>query len=320
MELTKSLFEKSIKENDLKSIYIIYGEEKYEVERAVDKIKKKFGDLEKGVNYLTFDKENIEELEDFLTTVSFFGDRKLAIIKDMNFKFNSELIMEYADQSMVVIIQEEKIDKRLSEYKKLKKVAYELNFEKMKPEETITYIISTLKLYGINVTRDVAEYLDHKCSNDKNTLINEFKKITSFFEKGKTLTKDDIDLVCAKTMQDKIFELTDYVVKENKPKCLETLEEMYSFKESPIKISIMLYKQFRELYLIKNIMLKDKNADITKYIKIHPYRAKILCKSVQNFSINKLEKILSEFANYDEKTKKGELDFEVGLKQLICNI
>ncbi len=320
MDLTKVEFEKEIKENNLKSIYVIYGEEKYEVERAISKIEKCFGNLEKGVNYLTFDKENIDELEDFITTVSFFGDKKLAIIKNMNFKFNADLIIENADPSMVVVIQEEKIDKRLSEYKKIKKVAYELSFEKMKPEETISYIISTLRMYQINVSKEVAEYLDHRCSNDKNTLINEFKKITSYFEKGKVLTKEDVDLVCAKTMQDKIFELTDYVIKENKPKCLETLEEMYSFKESPIKISIMLYKQFRELYLIKNILLKDKTADVAKEIGMHPYRAKILVKSVQNFSLNKLEHILLEFANYDEKTKKGELDFEIGLKQLICKI
>ena len=221
---------------------------------------------------------------------------------------------------MVVCIVEDKVDKRSKEYKKLKKVCNELVFDKMTPEETVRYIVSILRKYEIIISKENAEYLDHKCSNDKNNLINEFKKLTSYFQKGKTLTKEDIDLVCAKTMQDEIFTLVDYVLKEDKIKCLATLEEMFSFKEPAQKIAVMLYRRFRELYVIKNMLLKDKNANIAGELGMHPYRAKLLAQTAQKFSINKLEKVLSLFSEYDYKTKIGDMDFEIGLKQLVCNI
>ena len=302
------------------NIYLIYGEEKYEVERAVEKIKKNFDNLQNGVNFSIFDNSNIESLEEFLTTVSFFGDKKLAIIKNTNLKFDADLILEYADENMVCCIVEEKVDKRSKEYKKLKNKINELVFDKMNPEETARYIINILRKYNIIISKENAEYLDHRCSNDKNTLINEFKKITSYFPKGKTLTKEDIDLVCAKTMQDEIFELVDYVLKNDKRKCIETLEEMFTFKETTQKISIMLYKNFRDLYLIKTLLVKDSRANVAKELGIHPYRAKLLAKNAQKFSLNKLEKILSLFAEYDYKTKTGDMNFEVGLKHLICKI
>ncbi|MEG0221727.1 MAG: hypothetical protein RR702_04955, partial [Clostridia bacterium] len=83
MELTKGSFEKEVKDGKLRPLYLFYGEEKYEMQRALETIKKQFGTLDKGVNFLTFDKNNIDELPAFITTVSFFGGKKLAIIKEM---------------------------------------------------------------------------------------------------------------------------------------------------------------------------------------------------------------------------------------------
>lgn len=320
MELSKANFEKELKQGIIRPLYLMYGEEKYEVQRSLEMIKKKFGTLDKGVNFLTFDKNNIDELPAFLTTVSFFGDKKLAIVKDMEFNFDVDSIIENVDDDTVVCIVEDKIDKRLVAYKKLNKVANEINFEMMKPEEVKHYIIKTLGLYGIKVDIDTAVYLETVCSNDKNTLINEFRKITSFLNTGDSLTKEIIDSICCKTLQGQVFDLIDTIVARKRKKSLEMLDEMLMQNEAVQKIAILLYNQIKNIYLIKSILEQNRNIDVASTLGLKPFIARKLIATSNNFETKELEKILYQFADYDEKTKIGKMDAKLGLKQILCKI
>ena len=320
MELSKKVFESEIKDGNIRPLYLMYGEEKYELYHAIDLIKKKFGTLDKGVNFLTFDKNNIDELEEFLTTVSFFGGKKLAIVKGMNFKFDPDTIIENADENTIVCIIEDGIDKRLTAYKKISKAGCEINFEMMKPSEVKEYIIKTLKMYNINVDIQTAEYLEQVCSNDKSTLINEFRKITSFLSPGDTLTVEVIDFICCKTLQGQVFDLIDTIVARKRKKSLEMLEEIILQNEAVQKISILLYKQIKNIYLIKSILEQNAKVNIAATLALPPFLVNKLMKVANGFEIGELEKILYSFADYDEKVKIGKMDSKLGLKQILCKI
>ena len=47
--------ERDLAKDELKSIYVLYGEEKFLLESIVKKIKKKFGECINGINYITED-------------------------------------------------------------------------------------------------------------------------------------------------------------------------------------------------------------------------------------------------------------------------
>ena len=48
------------------NIYLLYGEEKYDLEKKLSSIKKQFDKLENGVNLFYITKDNIDELENIL--------------------------------------------------------------------------------------------------------------------------------------------------------------------------------------------------------------------------------------------------------------
>ena len=79
----------------------------------------------------------------------------------------------------------------------------------------------------------------------------------------------------------------------------------------------MIYKQIKQMYMIKLLQNKGEK-DIISLLKIHPFVFKKLSMSCKNYSLDELKRILKMFNEYDEKTKIGELDFEVGLKKMIC--
>ena len=301
-----------------KNIYLLYGEEKFDLERKKSSIKKGFEKLENGVNLFYITKDNIDELKNILSEVTFFGSDKLVIIKDTSLKFNIDLLDEI-DEDTVVVIVEESIDKRLTTYKKLSKIAEIFEYKPLDRKSMTTYVYDLLKRYNLNPTFDVADYFVEVCGLDKNNNINEIKKLVIYMEGKGTVTKDIIDKICSKTLNAKIFDVLNQIVNKDKKEGIKSLDNLLAQKESIVKIYIMLYKQIKQMYMIK--YLKEKGeVDIASKLGIHPYTFKLLNTTCNKYTLEELKNIMYMFDEYDEKTKNGEMDFEIGLKKIICSM
>ncbi len=301
-------------------IYLFYGEEKYDLEQRVEKIKKEFNNLEIGINLFYITDDNLQELDKVSQGVSFFGDEKLIIIKNTKLKFDVDNISNYSLNGNTYIIIEDTIDKRLSSYKNLLKKAEVVEFKNMDQSQMTSYIIQILKKYNIKISQDTASYMTEVCLLDKTNIINELKKIVSYLDgTSDVVTQEIVDKVCAKTLNAKIFDMLDKVMQKKKVEGIELLDELLLQKEAIVKIYIMVYKQIKQIYMIK-ILKQKKVQNIAQELSIHPYVFQKLSKVSDMYSIAELENVIREFDNYDEKTKLGEMDFEVGLKKIICMI
>ena len=303
----------------MSKIYLLYGEEKYDLNRKIESIKKEFNGLEIGLNLFYINKDNIDELENISQGVTFFGTKKLVIIKDMNLKINLETLQN-ADDDITFIIIENNIDKRLSEYKRLSKVAEISEFKHLDSKQMTDYIYNTIKKYSLNISYDNASYIQNVCGEDKTNIINELKKIVVYLEgNDRNVTREIIDRVCARTLNAKIFDVLNLIVNKKREEAIKNLNDLLEQKEPIIKIYIMLYKQIYQMYIIKYAKLNNI-PDISKLFNIHPYTYKNLLASSDKYSLSQLKQILTYFDEYDEKTKNGEMDFEIGLKKIICSM
>ena len=60
--ITVENLEKELKSANLKSLYLLYGEELFLLETSLKKIKGLFGETIKGINFITIDETNANEL------------------------------------------------------------------------------------------------------------------------------------------------------------------------------------------------------------------------------------------------------------------
>ena len=239
----------------MSNIYLLYGEEKYELNQKVEKIKKEFSNLQVGVNLFYINNDNIDELTSVTQGVTFFGSEKLIIIKNTNLKFDTNIIKDI-DEDIKVIIIEESVDKRLSEYKALSKFAECIEFKHLDAVQMTDFIINTLKKYNVKISYEDAQYMQNVCGEDKSNNINEMQKLVIYVGNGGTVTKDIIDNICSKTLNAKIFDVLENIINKKKKIAIEQLNTLLQQKEPIVKIYIMLYKQYKQLYMIK--LLKDK--------------------------------------------------------------
>ena len=80
--MTIEELEKNLRTGNLDSIYLLYGEEQYLLEQSVKKIKKNFGELVNGINYIQMDEKNVETLISDIETPAFGYPKKLIILKN----------------------------------------------------------------------------------------------------------------------------------------------------------------------------------------------------------------------------------------------
>ena len=145
--------ERQLNSGKLSSIYLLYGEEKYLIENDIKKIKKIFGDLIKGINYILLDENNIDEIISDIETPAFGYSKKLIIVKDTglfkkdgkkkNVKAVSirEKLNEYIKNNIdiinemaVVIFTEDDVDKN-ELFKTIDKIGCTCKFDYQKPIE-----------------------------------------------------------------------------------------------------------------------------------------------------------------------------------------
>ena len=93
------------------SIYLLYGTERYMLENAVKKIRKNFGELVQGINYVILDDNGIDEIIPNIETPAFGFDKKLIIIKNsMLFKKDGRKKAPTPVQERILNYIKEKID------------------------------------------------------------------------------------------------------------------------------------------------------------------------------------------------------------------
>jgi len=319
--MSLKILDEDIKNKKPHGVYLLYGTEQYDVENYVEKIKKCFSNLEAGVNFFVLDKTNVDKLEDYCESVSFFGLEKLIVIKNTGLKFNKEILENITNPELVIVITEESVDKRTSEYKFLTKNATCVEFTKLNEKDAVFFVKRMLNAYKVTVSDEVAKYLVSVCTEDKQILINEFRKIVAYLDQGESLTKGVIDKICSKTIDEKIFDLMDAIMGKNKKEAIALLEDMLAQGTYIGIISSMMFKQIKQIYEIKLMEQRIRetgiSVDIAKELGIHPFAYSKLKAASSNYSLEHLENLMLDFNSYDENSKTGKVDIILGLKQII---
>ncbi len=337
--MTVENLEKELKQEKLHSIYLFYGEETYLLENAVKKIKKIFGDLILGINYIQINETNVNGLISDIETPAFGYDKKLIIVKNSNIlkkekksntKSNTDLqkkISEYIkeniktiDQTTVLIfIEEELIKCELTNT--IQELGEVCNFEKLKPLELKKRLKSICNMYQVNIDENTLQFFIETCGTNMQVLINEIRKLIEYAGKNGTIKKEDINKLSIKELESRIFDLTDNLGKRDITKALEMLNELLYNKEPIQKILITLYNHLKKIYI--TILAMENNEDIAENLKLKTNQTFLITKYKKQatyFRRDELKNVLQKLIELDYKSKQGQIDINIGLESILCMI
>lgn len=323
--------ENDLKNQNLHGIYVFYGEEKYLQQEYLRKIKKIFGELSLGINYILLDANNIDTLISDIETPAFGYEKKLIIIRDSNlFKKDckspmKEKFKKYVSENMdiineaVVIVFIEEIVHKMDLYKTVEKNAVIIETKELKPIEIKNRLKRICAMYKVQISDQNLNYLIETAGTNMQDLINEIRKLIEYAGENGEIKKEDIDKLTIKEIQAIIFDLTDYLGTKNTEKALEVLNNLIYNKEPLQKIIITLYNHFRKIYLTK-LALKERR-DLVEVLSLKPNQVFLTTKyrkQAEYFKEKEILQILKELIDLDYKSKSGQIDLDIGLKTVLC--
>ena len=255
--------EKDLKNGNLKSLYLLYGEEKFLLENSFKKIKSLFGEILKGINYVAIDDTNLAEIISDIETPSFGFEKKLIVAKNTGlFKKEGKKKVKKEDQSIktklldylnenfdlikdtvILVFIENEADKcELMQF--IEKNGVVCNFEYQKASQIQTRLKAIANAYHVNIDVPTLHYFIECCGTDMQDLINEIRKLIEYAGENGTITKEDIDKLSIKKIESVIFDLTDSLGKKNTKMAIEVLRNLILAKEPVQKILVTLYNHF----------------------------------------------------------------------------
>lgn len=323
--------ENDLKNQNLHGIYVFYGEEKYLQQEYLRKIKKIFGELSLGINYILLDENNIDTLISDIETPAFGYEKKLIIIRDSNLfkkdckspmkekfkKYVSEN-MDIINEAVVIVFIEETVHK-MDLYKTVEKNAVIIETKELKPIEIKNRLKRICTMYKVQISDQNLNYLIETAGTSMQDLINEIRKLIEYAGENGEIKKEDIDKLTIKEIQAIIFDLTDYLGTKNTEKALEVLNNLIYNKEPLQKIIITLYNHFRKIYLTK-LALKERR-DLVEVLSLKPNQVFLTTKyrkQAEYFKEKEILQILKELIDLDYKSKSGQIDLDIGLKTVLC--
>lgn len=323
--------ENDLKNQNLHGIYVFYGEEKYLQQEYLRKIKKIFGELSLGINYILLDENNIDTLISDIETPAFGYEKKLIIIRDSNLfkkdckspmkekfkKYVSEN-MDIINEAVVIVFIEETVHK-MDLYKTVEKNAVMIETKELKPVEIKNRLKRICAMYKVQISDQNLNYLIETAGTSMQDLMNEIRKLIEYAGENGEIQKEDIDKLTIKEIQAIIFDLTDCLGTKNTEKALEVLNNLIYNKEPLQKIIITLYNHFRKIYLTK-LALKERR-DLVEVLSLKPNQVFLTTKyrkQAEYFKEKEILQILKELIDLDYKSKSGQIDLDIGLKTVLC--
>lgn len=333
--MTYDVLEKELNAGILKPIYLFYGEERFLLDSAIKKIKKAFGEMLQGINYIIIDETLIDDLIYNIESPAFGYDKKLILVKSSGlFKKDGrkkqgspiqEKVAAYINENLdmieenaIVIFVEETVDKN-NVFEAINKKGVVCEFQELNQSQLIKKLKSISNAYKVNVNESTLAHLIDVSGTNMQILINEIRKLIEFAGENGTITVESVDKLAIKQIDSVIFDLTDNLGNKNIAKAIEILDNLVYQKEPLQKILITLYNHFKKLYLCK--IAVSLNKDIASSIELKPNQTFLVGKYKKqsaSFSENDLREILKEFTKLDYYSKNGKIDIGVGIKSVLC--
>ncbi|MCI2774523.1 DNA polymerase III subunit delta [Staphylococcus petrasii] len=321
------------------NIVAVYGEVPELVEKKSNEIVNDFLNEEKDdFNYIKFNlyEHSMSNIIEETLTMPFISEKKAIVVKN-SFIFtgekvskdltpNNDQILEflnkYDGENLIIFeIYQNKLDERKKITKTLKQNGKLSKVEQMSEQEIKTWIQNKLYENYKDIKQDALNLFIELTGINFNIVSQELEKIILFLGDRATITKEDVNLIINRSLEQNVFLLTEYIQKGQKAKAIALVKDLIIMKEEPIKLLALITSNYRLYYQCKILSQKGYSGQqIAKTVNVHPYRVKLALTQVRHYQLNQLLNIIDNCAETDYKLKSSYMDKQLILELFILSL
>jgi len=319
--------ERSLSKKKLSSLYYLYGNDQYLIERGVGQIRAKalvsFPEI--TVSTYSADETTPSALVNDARTISFFSAARLMIVKEAHLfksghwkEFLPYLQNPVTSTTLIFLGEKMDLEKDVQSLFKAKGMVVRFNhpFESQLPQ-WIKTIARELKM---EITPAAISLLREVAGNDLLRIRSELGKVSLYSKDEKVMNEEAIKAVVAEARIDTIFSLIDCIGRKERDKSLTMLWRLIDSGQPPLLILSLISRQIRLIVRAKEMIQKGKgDYEVVKSLQIKG-RPETFLDQISRFSLGESRAILTAMALTDLALKSGKLNKGMILEQLVLNI
>lgn len=320
--LTASALGKTIRENDIDSLYYFYGHDTAALESFTKRLVNKLCPADAQVmNFHKLDGKNLDfpMLTDACEALPFMAERVVVTINDLNIDAvtkddldDLKKILGSLGETTTVIIYATGVDlfknkkyltdknKRFADF--CEKHGTVCNFEYKRASDLGKSISTYLAKSGCTITKSNAEYLANLCLCDTAFISKELEKLSAYAE-GREVTREDIDLLCIRRIESDGYSLAINILRGNAAMVFTRLRELDVQNYEPYAIIGIIGFSLADIYRAKLARSSGRNvADVAKdfsYSKNREFAVKNAYSECGNISAERIRKTLEILSETD---------------------
>lgn len=320
------------------AIFLFFGSDIYSLREKLKFWQKEFERKYGGdINVSVLDGRDARAQEIFQTcaAIPFLAEKRFVIVKnfltegkDEEKSALAELLSKLPDSCVLIFSETEPIDRRIGLFKKIQKTGKTIEFNHLSGSKLLAWIENRVKKAGAEIERDAAISLAEIIPEDLHAMENEIAKLAAYC-RGRTISRNDIELLTNSQLSVSIFKLTDFIGQKNKRGALKTLHQLIESGEDMHRILYMIMRQFRIITCVKDLASQGLGRDsISGKLREHPFVVSNTIPQTRNFSLAQLLRAYKLLINIDTKLKSGGIkilagdnrEFVLALDRLILNL
>ena len=320
--LTASALGKTIRENDIDSLYYFYGHDTAALESFTKRLVNKLCPADAQVmNFHKLDGKNLDfpMLTDACEALPFMAERVVVTINDLNIDAvtkddldDLKKILDSLGETTTVIIYATGVDlfknkkyltdknKRFADF--CEKHGTVCNFEYKRASDLGKSISTYLAKSGCTITKSNAEYLANLCLCDTAFISKELEKLSAYAE-GREVTREDIDLLCIRRIESDGYSLAINILRGNAAMVFTRLRELDVQNYEPYAIIGIIGFSLADIYRAKLARSSGRSvADVGKdfsYAKNREFAVKNAYSECGNISAERIRKTLEILSETD---------------------
>jgi len=329
---------KEIGKGRIAPVYLCYGTNLYLQREFVSYLLSQCVDAEHrdfAVSYYDLAETPVDIVLEDAETLPFAAPRKVVVARNAMFftgakeskvEHNLDRLLEYivspADYSVVLFtVNADKLDERKKIVKTLKDRGGMVSTPSLKPEELAHWVKSQAEGLGFRFADEAAERLMVYTGGDLQTLSVEIGKLSLYAGEGGVIGPETVDQLVARTTEQNVFLLIEEVVRMRLDRAFSILYDLMKQKEEPVKIVMLLARQFRMILQVKKLGRSgNSQQQIASQIGAHPYAVKMAADQGRNYTEDRLLQLLAGLAELDYQMKVGRIDKLLGLELFLLKM
>ncbi|MED4603913.1 DNA polymerase III subunit delta [Paenibacillus validus] len=337
MEYKQAL--KQIAKGQFAPVYVCYGSESYLIQEFVQRLTEHLIEPEQrafAVGRYDLAETPIDAVIEEAETLPFLAERKLVVASGAAFltgakesgkvEHNMDRLTAYLKAPaeftvLVLTVSADKLDERKKIVKALKDADRLVPCGMLGEAELTQWLQQQADKAGFSFAPGAAEQLIQYAGTSLQTLVKEVEKCSLYIGSGGVITTDDLGQLVTKTVEQDIFQMVEHIVQMKMEDAFTMLAELLRRKEEPIKIVMLIARQFRIILQVKDMTQQGySQQQIAGQIGVHPYAVKIAAGQAGRFDTGRLMSILQQLADLDYRMKSGKIDKVLGLELFLLRL